>query len=87
LVKDVGGHQALFLKDLLPGVDGLPGDPQVEGGHLKGEKKDNCTDFPPEGSVTVGEGGAANLLEEFQKPLRPVLDGLTYIANGGFSWW
>jgi hypothetical protein len=34
-----------------------------------------------------GEGGAANLLEEFQKPLRPVLDGLTYISNRGVSWW
>jgi hypothetical protein len=85
LAEGVGGHQALFLKDLLPGVNGLPGDPQVEGQHLQGDHEDDRPHLPPELPVAEGEGGAANLLEEFQKPLRPVLDGLTYISNGGFS--
>jgi hypothetical protein len=57
----------------------------MEGGHLKGEKKHYGPHLPPEGSVAVGDGGAGYLLEEFQKLLRPVLDGLTYIANGSFS--
>jgi hypothetical protein len=86
-MQNIRGHQALFLKLLPPRIDGLAADPEVQGDHLKGEKKDYGPHLPPEGSVTKGEGGAADLLEEFQKPLRPVLDGLTYIFNGGFSWW
>ena len=68
-------------------MDGLPADPQVEGQHLQGDHEDDRPHLPPQLPVAEGEGGAANLLEEFQKPLRPVPIGLTYIANGGFSWW
>jgi len=59
----------------------------VEGEEFLGDHEDHGADLPPEVPVAWREDGPGYLLEEFQKPLRPVLDGLTYISNGGFGWW
>jgi hypothetical protein len=59
----------------------------MEGQHFQGDHEDYGPNLAPKLTTAKGEGRAANLLEEFQKLLRPVLERFTYTSNGGVSRW